>query len=326
MGPLGHIRFDDRTPAQHAAHAAAVAAVKPLAHFGLPRLELKAGQSIRLFDAWKHPKVIADVGFKFDRFHQLTGSCVGAGGGNALFSTIAAQRLLAVNPTKAFLPFWMGPYAISRHLLGDDSQGEGSTGSTFAEALNTVGVRDWPSGGDNLPTYTDSDGVTVSGESVEMTWSSYRNAALAAVIAASKGHTVGTSAKLGNPDDIATGLGSGNGVTFACDRYIGKASVQGSGSNARVMGKWDGDGGHQQSVHAVEQHPQFGRIYWVQNNWPGSTYPADPGGGPVCGCWVLESDVEAAFSYNAEVYALSHLNYLPATPVMEKWASLDPWA
>jgi hypothetical protein len=41
---------------------------------------------------------------------------------------------------------------------------------------------------------------------------------------------------------------------------------------------------------------------------------------------VKEADVTAAFRLDAEVYALSHLTWFPAQPVMEKWASLDPWA
>src|ERR1043166_710104 len=105
MPPLGFIRKKDRTLDQHIAHAEAQRTIRPLAHYGLPVPVLAPGQRVALYDLWKAPKVVSDVGFTFDRIHQLTGSCVWAGGTNALFSTIAAQRMVAQNPIKAFLPF-----------------------------------------------------------------------------------------------------------------------------------------------------------------------------------------------------------------------------
>jgi hypothetical protein len=288
----------------------------------LPVPQLATGEKIRLFDAWKHPLVVADVGFTFDRIHQITGSCVWAGGTNGLFSTIATQRLIATNPTKAFLPFTLHNYAMSRHAIGDDTEGEGSLGSTFAASLEQDGVRDWPNGGqDGLPAYTDSDGVSIT-EREELAWSSYRNRSLQAVLASAKQHLLGKAAQAKTFDDIWALAGNGYGVSFACNNYIGHASVQGSGADACLMGRWDGSGGHQQSIHAIWQHPQFGRIVWAQNNWPGSTYPVDPAGGPVCGCWVKEADVNAALRLDSEVYGLSHLNWFPAQPLMQSWADI----
>jgi hypothetical protein len=316
--PLGFITVADRTPAQHAAHAAALG---QMVRHALPYRALAPGESVRLFDAWKDPDVVADVGMTFTRIHQLTGSCVWAGGTNAVFSSIAMQRVAGDNPTKAFLPFTLHNYAMSRHYMGDDGKGEGSMGSTFAKSLTTDGIRDWASDA-NLPTYTTSDGISVQSEQVEMDWSTSRNPAIPAVEAVSKAHTFGSASACNSVEDIQAMLQNGYGVTFACDRYIGNASVKGSGTGARVMGKWNGNGGHQQSIHAVENHEQFGPIYWAQNNWPGSTYPADPGGGPVCGCWVLEADVIAALGYNAEVYGLSHLPWFPAQPKVLDWSTI----
>jgi hypothetical protein len=320
-GPLGWISPADRTPDQHDAHIRAQATVPPLARFALPMPALQAGQAVRLFDFWKHPDVVADVGFVFDRFHQLTGSCVNCGGANGLFSTIAAQRVAAVNPTKAFLPFTWHNYAMSRHYMGDDGQGEGSLGSTFAKSLSQDGIRDWPKSGAGLPSWTDQDGISITSRD-EMTWSSYRNPALQVVLAAAKDHKVASAAQCSSAADIRAAILNGYGVTFACNNYIGHASVQGSGADACVVGYWDGRGGHQQSLHAVWDHPSLGPLYWAQNNWPGSTYPADPAGGPVCGCWVTEAHVEAAMRLDGEVYALSNLAWFPATPAVLDWSTL----
>lgn len=317
--PLGWIAPKDRTQTQHDAHDHALSKT---VKFALPVPTLVKGQSVRLFDFWKHPDVVADVGFVFDRIHQLTGSCVWAGGTNAVFSSIAAQRMASDNPIKAFLPFTLHNYAMSRHYMGDDGQGEGSMGSTFAKSLTDDGIRDWQGGKDNMPSYTDNDGVSVT-SSDEMKWSSYRNPLLKSVLEVSKPHTFGSAAVCKTAQDVKAMVCNGYGVTFACNNYIGHARVQGSGANACVVGYWDTYGPHQQSVHAFWEHPDLGPIYWSQNNWPGSTYPKDPAGGPVCGCWVTEKNLDNAMrNLDAEVFGLSHLNWFPAQPKLLDWSTI----
>ncbi len=273
-----------------------------------------AGQSVKLFDFWKSPEVVADVGLTFDRIHQITGSCVWAGGTNAVFSSIAAQRMASDNPITAFLPFTLGNYAASRHAIGNDSRGEGSMGSTFAASLVKDGITIWTPGVSGIPSYTHTDGISVT-KATELDWSSYRNPLLAPVLAISKPHTFGAATEAKSALDVKALIANGYGVTFACNNYIGSASIQGSGADACVVGSWDTYGPHQQSIHAFWQHPTLGPLYWAQNNWPGSTYPRDPAGGPVCGCWVKEAKVDSAMkSLDAEVYGLSHLSWFPANP------------
>ncbi len=316
MTLLGFIRKKDRTQAHHDAHYKAEMTMYARAIQGLPVATLSKGQAIRLFDAWGNPDVVKDVGLTFNRIHQLTGSCVWAGGTNAVFSTIAAQRLAATNPTKAFLPFTLQNYAMSRHYMGDDGQGEGSLGSTFAQSLAQDGITEWTPGTNDIPSFTQPDGIEVT-SSVEMSWSSYRDPDVAKVVAVSKAHLFGSTAVCKTTQDIAAAITNGYGVSFACDNYIGDASIQGSGDEACVMGYWNGRGGHQQSIHAVWEHPSFGRLFWAQNNWDGSTYPKDPAGGPICGCWVTEAHVQSAIdNLDAEVYALSHLAWFPAQPLV----------
>lgn len=319
--PLGFITPADRTADQHAAHWRAVARMPKFAIAG----HIDAGPvKVLLTDAWKHPAVVADVGFVFPRFHQLTGSCVGAGGGQALFTLIAVQRLLAANPTKAFLPFWPFDYGRCRSNEGDRGQGEGAMGSSFADTIVKEGVIAATEAG--LPAFQNSDGLVLT-EQLEMTWSDGASATVTKWLPTAKVHPVGAAAPCNSPADIKAAILNGYPVTFACNNYIGKASVQGSGADAAVVGRWDGSGGHQQSVHGYWDNPTLGPLYWAQNNWPGSTYPADPAGGPVCGCWVKEADVAAALRLDSEVYALSHLSWFPAQPLLlQKWSELDPWS
>ncbi len=317
MPALGFISEPNRTPAQQAAHAAASGLILK---FALPRQTMQKGQKVALYNAWKDPIVVAEAGLTFDRIHQITGSCVWAGGTNAVFSTLAIQRLVAENPTKAFLPFTLHNYAMSRHYYGEDGQGEGSMGSTFAKSLKEDGIWDWrdtdPS--TTLPNFTHTDGISVTSAD-EYHWSSYHWPGVGQVLPLAKPHLFGSAAECKTTDDVWAMIQNGYGVAFACDRYIGHASVKGSGADAYLVGSWDTYGPHQQSIHAVMEHPNDGPLAWAQNNWPGSTYPADPAGGPECGCWVTEAKVKAALTYHAEVYGLSHLSWFPAQPAVLDW-------
>jgi hypothetical protein len=250
-------------------------------------------------------------------------NCVGAGGGQALFTLIAVQRLLAASPTKAFIPFWPFDYGRCRFNEGDRGEGEGAMGSSFAATVVKEGViaATGPNADPNLPPFQNNDGLVLTSK-LEMQWSDGGSALVTAHMQSAAQHVVGSAAPCKSPADIKAAILNGYPVTFACDNYIGHASVQGSGADAAVCGYWDGSGGHQQSIHAYWENATLGPLYWAQNNWPGNTYPSDPAGGPVCGCWVTEAHVQAAFRLDAEVYALSHLTWFPSQPDVIDWGDL----
>lgn len=311
--PTGWIRPIDRTPAQQAAHAGAV--LQQIRH-ALPFRAPAKGEKVILPSFWANPDVIADVGLKFTRVHQKTGSCVWAGGTAAIFTTIATQRLASDAPTKAFMPFTLHNYASSRARFGDTGEGEGSLGSTFADSLREDGIRDWPQvAGDEMPDYThdDEDGFVV-GAQTELRWSSIRNPNYQKILSVSKQHLFGSTAEGRDPEDWIALLQNGYGITWACNNFISSAKVKGSGANAACIsdGGADSSGGHQWSLQGYWNHPDFGMLYLNLNNWPASTYPRDPAGGPVCSCWVPEARQIAAARLDAEVYGLSHLNWFPA--------------
>ncbi len=320
--PLGWIKPADRDPAAQAAHAAALAMMP---RFALGPADIPTGPlDIRLFKAWQDPNVIADCGgITFNRFHQLTGSCVGAGGGNALFTLIAMQRLLTTGATKAFIPWWPHPYGKSRSIAGFRGQGEGSLGSTFFEALKTYGVPDAKEATDQgVRGFNQSDGLTLTSNQ-EYQWSDGNSAIVQSFNDEAIRRPLGSGVQVKDVVSIRAALANGYPITFACDRYIGRASVKSSGATAALCGSWDSSGGHQQSLHAVWDNSDLGPLYWAQNNWPGSTYPRDPAGGPICGCWVKEANIAAALRYDSEVFALSHLEgglaVQPDVPEVLSW-------
>lgn len=307
--PTGYIAPKDRTALQWDAHEKAEA--RMVRHHALPIPKLARGQAVRLFDAWRHPKVVAEVGLTFDRFRQFTGSCVGVGAGNALFSLICAQRLLADNPTKAFIPFWPFSYGRSRFLIGDTTPGDGSFGSAMAETLVKEGVlsADDP----DVDKFTHKDGLTIP-EKREYFWSDGDEAHVTSQLPDARPHPVGAATPCKTADDIQAAILNGYPVTFACNNNIADASIVGSGADACIVGRWNRFGPHQQSVHAFWEHPNLGPLFWAQNSWVGNVYQSDPAGGPTCGCWVKRADVTAALKLDAEVYALSHLTWFPAQP------------
>ena len=319
--PLGWITPKERTRQQENAHDAACATLTT--KFALAPVTLDKGQKIALYEAWNHPDVVAETGKPFKRVWQKTGSCVWAGASAALYTTIAMQRIAGVQPTKAFIPFTLHNYAMSRHYFGDDGQGEGSLGSTFWKSLIEDGVRDWPPDpSDNLPDYKIEDDAFSMTRKEELTWSSYRHPGVKEVLETSKVHTIAAAGECKSVEDVLAMITNGYGVSFACNNYVGNGKIKGSGENAYVTGYWDGRGGHQQAILAVWNHPNDGMLYWAQNNWPSSTYPKDPAGGPTCGVWVTEAKVKAAMKMSGEVYGLSKLKWFPAQPRVLDWSQI----
>lgn len=318
--PLGWIEPVNRTRQQEAAHTDAMNSGAFVRHTLVAR-SLAPGQMILLTKYWSHPDVVADVGFVLTRWHQNTGSCVKAGAFNMAISSIAAQRIAADSPIKAFMPFLWHNYALSRHYMGDDGQGEGSMGSTMARSLHEDGIRDYPvDRTDILPDYkyTIETGFEIT-SSEEMQWSSYRNPKVGQVASTTKANVFGKMTEATSVEDILALVQNGYACTFACNNYIGNARIMGSGADACVVGKWDTRGGHQQSILGVWNHPTLGMLYWAQNNWYADQYPKDPAGGPLCGCWVLEKDVIAAMRLDSEVFGFGLLNWFPAQPRILDW-------
>lgn len=321
-GHLGWIGPKQRTRAQHDANARHLAAM-PRFRIGAPGDPVYTAPSdpikVMLTDSWKDPSVIADIGLggqPFPRFHQLTGSCVGCGGGQALATLNFVQRMLSANPTTAFVPFWPYNYGKCRAEEGDVGQGEGAMGSSFAHSIATDGILTDTDQG--LPVFVNNDGLILT-DQLEMQWSDGNSSLVTGFDALAKPHPVGTAAPCLGVQDVKAAILNGYPCTCACDDYIGNASIQGTGGNACVLGKWDSPGGHQQSVHNYWDHPTLGPLYWAQNNWPGDTYPADPAGGPTCGCWVRENDLAKVWQLDAEVFAISHLSWFPAQPSVWNW-------
>jgi hypothetical protein len=294
--PQGWIPFEQRTLVQNAAHFEALSS--------LPKFEIvgrttypKDGKAF-LTNLWKHERVKSKLGFEFPGVHQITGSCVGAGGGNMLFSLATADAIMRGEPEEVIIPFWLLPYGRSRYYLGDTSPGEGSTGSTFARACIEDGTLDGR--GEGLPEFKNSDGL-VWGERVEMSWSDGDAKQTMDLLPESRKHLVQTAAY---PVTIASSWG-------------GRMECPTKGDPPVLLNEHSGSWSHQMSVQNWWDHPTLGEIFWVQNQW-GDAHGHDPAGGPAGGFWVVKNDIDW-ICRNGEVYAFSQFNGYPAQDIAWDW-------
>lgn len=314
--PTGFIIPSARTVEQRAANSRALARMPKFAlNAQLPTGPVK----VDLTQFWKRSEVVQDVGFEFNGFWQLTGSCVGASAGNAVFTLAAVQRCLSDHPTKVFLPFWPFAYGKTRYAEGDRGQGEGAVDSVMGEILHRMGTLESTHAG--LPQFQrTADGICLT-ERTEMQWSDggkidpkWDPLALP--------QTVGTVAPLTGVQDIRLGIINGYPCLNGCAYYVGNGRLVGTGSNAYVGGRYDAAGGHSTCFLGYWDHPIDGPLYLYSNQWPTSVYPIDPAGSGRCCVWLKESEVEKLFRNggdNGETMALSHLNYFPAQPKVLDW-------
>jgi hypothetical protein len=270
---------------------------------------------VNLYDCWSDLRVVKAVGFKFTRFHQLTGSCVGASGGNVAFTLAACQVVLQNAPEMAVVPFWMFDYGIGRKDEGMSGQGCGSDTPGEAQAVQQNGIVDAKSNG--LPPYTANDpnggGITYTSD-LEIQWSNGDYClGQADAVNLGKKHLVKTVSPVNDVNGIRQAIQNGYPVHTGCDNYIRNASVQGSGADACVVGTFDKIGGHATSLIAWWDNPTLGPLYLYLNNWPDDAYPQDPAGAPICSCWIKEADLTSAFSnLGLEAYPWSHEDGYPA--------------
>jgi hypothetical protein len=299
----GWIPFLDRTADQNIAHANIVDDMPKFRVFG--SAELKPSKLL-LTDFWTAPQVVSALGYPYERIHQLTGSCVGAGGGNTAFTLSAIEVVRLNDPEQIIVPFWLLPYGISRKLAGMRGRGEGSLGSTFAKAVQQYGFIDARLPG--LPAFTNADGLTWASKD-EYAWSD-GNAISSTWLEQAAKRTVKTVSPCTSADNVRDAILNYYPVTCACDNFVGSARVQGD----ILTGSFDRSGGHQTSILGWWEHPSLGEMFLYQNQWPASVYPKDPGGGPACSVWISKKSMDWACK-TGEVYAFSQYDGYPAQTI-----------
>lgn len=299
---FGYVPPLTRTRTQHAAVGEAQAAMPKFTPPPHPKGDPK--QAL-LYELWKHPDVVAANGFAYPGTHQLTGSCVGAGGGNCWMTLACVEAVRLGDPEIPLVPFWLLPYGRSRLYMGDSGQGEGSTGSTFAQAAREDGCV--PANTPGLPSFTKGDGL-IWGKSVEMKWSDGDSADSLAMLPASRRHLVRTTAQCRSADDVRAAIVAGYPCTCASMYAHDGGTVQ---SDPPIcVGRKSGEWAHQMSLQAWIEHPKLGELFYLMNQWGLDAHTPDPFGAPLGGVWVKKADVN--WICRDEVFAFSQFGGFPA--------------
>lgn len=310
---FGWIPFDRRSREQNRAHEEALLTMPPFVIVG--RTNYKEGKTL-LTQLWKHPRVVQALGYEFPGIKQFTGSCVGAGGGNALFTLIAADCLVRNDPEEICVPFWLLPYGRSRFYMGDRSPGEGSQGSTFAKAVREDGTL--PANRDGLPSFqVGNSGALEWGGSVEYSWSDGDAPQTMELLPESRKHLVRTTSQCRNADCVRDAIVNGYPVTIASN-WGGQMQCSTQGEPPVLLNRRTGSWAHQMSVHNWWDHPTLGEIFYVMNQWGHRAHGTCPTGVTPGGFWVKKEEIEW-ICRNGEVYAFSQFDGFPAQDVPWDW-------
>lgn len=234
--------------------------------------------------------------------YQLTGSCVCSGAQNAAIVRAAAEVVTLSRPEVFKIPFTLAAYGYSRHLLGWDTEGEGSSGDQMAQALRDVGAP--PIDNPNVPKATQSDVALYYTQQIELQYSSWPKVPQGVRDAAKPfNFKFGVVKTL---DECEKELRRARPLTWA-GNWGGRmqCGYKGTGEN-RVL--WNGGRNdtwnHQQAILGVWHNPELGRIWYLQNNWffqqngklvsaHGTPAHDEPHGGS----WIGDADMEYQLSY-----------------------------
>jgi hypothetical protein len=303
-GPIfdfGWIPLDDRTPEERERHEKIVSEMPDFRISGSTAYDRKRS---RLIETWSNPTVAAKIGYVYPGVRQTTGCCVGAGGGNAIFSLIAAEVLRTGDYEKITVPFWLLTYGRSRYRGGMRGRGEGSFGSAFAEAIRLDGVIDAKE--TDLPRFENSNGLSW-GSNNEMTWSD-GGAISQSWMDKAKVHLVKTTAACKSADDVREALMNWYPVTIASMWGCDSPRVQ--GTPGVLLGTRNTSWSHQMSIHDWWEHPSLGEIFWIQNQWGLNAHGKCPSGMPLGGMWTTKADVDWICK-TGEVFAFSQFDGFP---------------
>lgn len=288
-----------RTAQQNLADRAAMA--------GVPRFKL-VGKSVNenvtragLWDCWKPA-----LGRDYLGVHQITGSCVGAGGGNVLFSLAAADKVKRKDHSHVSIPFWLLPYGISRMLGGMNDRGEGSFGSTFGQAAGEYGHT--LADEEGLPEYQEGDGIVWGGKA-ELDWSQGKKIPRKWLDKA-KPHLVRSRAVARSTDDLRQAMQNYFPATAASD-WGGLMQCPVKGEPGVLLNRRSGTWMHQMAFLGFWDHPSLGLLFFLMNQWGRRAHGICPSGAPPGGFWIVEKDADYIIRQR-EVIIFSQFDDFPA--------------
>ena len=276
---FGWIRPEDRTSSQTEAHEQCKSEL--IRTFGASGL---SGQPVNKGDRYPLWKVFEALpGKKAPYVNQTTGSCVGAGGYNALMTLMMVEIVTKKEPEKWNLLWWPFTYEVSRSLAGFHSKGEGSLGTTWFKAIKDFGMprADYP----GLPKYQQRNGWLYLDESIELKWS-YNPELRDEWDEEAMEHPIEGGLEVRSIEELDAALTSGYPCTIASGIWGTRSSEDLDGW---MVAKWNDRWSHQQYIdEVVYPSSKTGKLYRIGNNWNETAHPRPTMGEPAGGYYVRE--------------------------------------
>lgn len=254
---------------------------------------------------WECAKA-ANGGKHFIAFWQQTGSCVGNGGGQAVWYTSAVEVVRLGDPEQVLLPFYLLPYGRSRFIGGIRGRGNGSFGSAFAKAIMTDGILPANTAGLPPAIISENDGITW-GRNAELEWSDGARIDQK-WLDQSRKYLIKSAAQCKTASDVWEAVSNYYACTIASDwgGQMRPAVVDGALLNRRVT-TWF----HQMSIIGRWRHKTLGKLFYVLNSWGPNTHGKCPSGAPPGGFWITEKDMDY-IAKQGETFAFSQFQGFPA--------------
>jgi hypothetical protein len=306
---FGYIPPARRTDEQHKAAGRIVGAMPRFGIRGRFRLEsrrYKLWEFVRKVNGGKWPNWI----------WQLTGSCVGAGGGNMTIVTQGVEIALKGEAEEFLWPWWLYTYGRSRFHSGIRGPGEGSMGAGWAKAATTDGLFELdPKGQPDLPDPQITGGHAKLTAALEMQWSDGAKIG-ANWITTGRAHLYRTAALIRSADQLIDALANGYGATVASSFGFSPMAppVTGSGADAiRLVTRWNGTWNHQTWFDEFWDHPTAGPVFRWGNNWGPNPHGAPAGDYPDNGVYITYAVADQILKdADTECFAFSGFDGFPA--------------
>lgn len=304
---FGWVPPTDRSEMQRAMHDAVMATT--------PRLEI-SGQ-------WKEQRRVAlwQAGPKlFGRFlrynWQLTGSCVGAGGDNCRKTIMAVEIAIGGEAEEFKDVWWPYTYGKSRERAGMRSPGEGSMGSTWADAATQDGcfALDEDS---SLPQFKEVEGWLQLTEQTEIKWSD-GDAIPSKYNEMAKSHLFKAKSQCRDHSDVKSAITNGYACTQASSFGFNPMVPRPQGDPPVRLVTWNGRWNHQTYFDEVWDHPSLGLIFRWGNNWGPKAHGPALADEPPSSVYVSAKTVDEICQGN-EVFSFSMLDGFPAREIKLDW-------
>lgn len=267
----------------------------------------------RRYALWKFAKQHTNEFLKY--IWQLTGSCVGAGGGNMLMTLIYVEIVLGRESEIFRVLWWLFTYGRSRFHSGIRGRGDGSTGAGWAKAITEDGVFEIdPEGYPDLPDFKEVQKWLQISSNTEMDWSDGAKIA-PQWFKVGKEHLVKTAARIRSAEEGIEALINGYPLTQASN--FGFRSSKVVGTPAIRLAPWDGSWSHMTYIDEYWDHPTEGEIVRWGNNWGPDAHGPPVGDEPPGGVYITKATFDK-ICRNGEVYAYSAFEGFPGREI--NWA------